>query len=118
MIEEIFTYAITAVLASFAWLILTGYRPQGESRSTGIRHLAIVLLVSALIYFIWRRDLGLTALFSIDTLRFVGSCGIDCRIGTAGHALLAAFAVVLLYSWGVFWAILLEICCHMWSSVL
>lgn len=97
MIEEILYYTITATLISFTWLILTGYRPQGESRSTSARYLAAILLMSALVYFIWRHDLGLTALFSIG---YASLCGfIWHRLpdwNSRGHAFLGAFAAVQL----------------------
>ena len=108
MIEEFFYYAITATLASFAWLILTGYRPKGESRFTGILHLAIVLVVSALIYFVWRRELGLTAIFTLGyALLCVFLWNRLPDWNSRGHAFLTAFGVVQLVFLGrILWVIL------------
>jgi ribose/xylose/arabinose/galactoside ABC-type transport system permease subunit len=44
MVDAIFYYFISATLASFAWLVLTGYRPKGESRSASTLHLAAILV--------------------------------------------------------------------------
>ena len=97
MIEEILYYTIIATLVSFVWLILTGYRPYGESRSTSASYLAVILFISALVYFIWRRNLGLTALFSVG---YASLClFIWYRVpdwNSRGHTFLAAFAAVQL----------------------
>jgi cellulose synthase/poly-beta-1,6-N-acetylglucosamine synthase-like glycosyltransferase len=65
MIEEILYFAISATLASFAGLLLSGHRPDGESRGAGLRHLAAIFLVTALVFFLWRRDLVRAGLFSL-----------------------------------------------------
>ena len=108
MIEEFLYYTACAALASFAWLILTGYRPRGESKLAGIGHLAIVLLASTLLYFIWRRDLILAVLFSLVL-------ALLCALlwnrlphwNSRGHAFLAAFSTGQLVFLGrILWAIL------------
>ena len=108
MIEEILYYAIITTLTSFTWLILTGYRPRGESRSTGILHLGIVLMSSALIFFIWQHDLGLTALFSFG---YAALCALLGKRkpdwNSRGHAFLTAFGIVQVVFLGrILWAIL------------
>ena len=108
MIEDIFYYAIVSTLTSTFWLILTGYRPGGESKSAGIRHLAAILLASALIYYLWRRDLGLTV---VCTLGYALLCGfVWMRLpdwNSRGHAFLGAFgAVQLIFLGRILWVIL------------
>ncbi|HLE14942.1 MAG TPA: glycosyltransferase [Anaerolineales bacterium] len=108
MIEDILYYTIIATFTSFAWLILTGYRPQGESRSAGIFHLAIVLVATALIFFIWQHNLGLTALFSFG---YASLCVLLWNRkpdwNSRGHAFLTAFGIVQVVFLGrILWAIL------------
>ena len=108
MIEEIFYFSIIATLASFAWLVLTGYRPRGESRPASVLHLAAILGGSALIYFIWRRDPILTASFSIG---YASLCVLMWKRipdwNSRGPAFLTAFGIVQIAFLGrILWAIL------------
>ena len=108
MTEEILYYAVSATLVSFTWLILTGYRPKGESKFKGICHLVIVLLASALLYFIWRRDLELAVLFSLVLALLCALLWNRLpQLNSRGHAFLAAFGVGQLVFLGrILWAIL------------
>src|SRR5512147_1656454 len=108
MIEEFLYYSVTATLASFAWLILTGYRPRGESRSAGILHLATILGGSALIFLIWQRDLNLTGLFSFG---YASLCVLLWKRkpdwNSRGVAFLTAFGMIQIVFLGrILWAIL------------
>jgi cellulose synthase/poly-beta-1,6-N-acetylglucosamine synthase-like glycosyltransferase len=108
MIEEILYYSISATLASFAWLILTGYRPRGESKSTGVLHLATILGESALIFFIWQRELFLTGLLSFG---YACLCALLWKRkpdwNSRGVAFLTAFGMIQIVFLGrILWAIL------------
>jgi cellulose synthase/poly-beta-1,6-N-acetylglucosamine synthase-like glycosyltransferase len=54
LLEEILYYLIIAALVSFAFLLATGYRPDGERRLIGAAYLAASIALSMLIFFIWR----------------------------------------------------------------
>ena len=108
MFEKFFYYSIGAALASFAWLILTGYRPRGESRLAGSLHLATILGGSALIFLIWQRELELSVLFSLG---YAALCGLLWRRkldwNSRGVAFLTAFGMVQIAFLGrILWAIL------------
>lgn len=108
MIESTLYYAVIATLTSFAWLILTGYRPRGESRFVGVLHLGFVLVASALIFLVWQRDLGLTVVFSFG---YAALCALLWKRkpdwNSRGSAFLVAFGIAQMVFLGrILWAIL------------
>jgi cellulose synthase/poly-beta-1,6-N-acetylglucosamine synthase-like glycosyltransferase len=108
MVEAIFYYFVSATLASFAWLVLTGYRPKGESRFAGNFHLGAILVGSAMIYLFWQRDPMLTVSFSFG---YAALCVLVWKRipdwNSRGPAFLAAFGSVQIVFLGrILWAIL------------
>ena len=91
--EEILYFLVAATLVSFAFLVLSGHRPRGESRWAGALYLAAILILSALVFAFWRRNSGLALLLA-------GAYGLSAVLvwlvfpdwNTRGHAFLAAFA--------------------------
>ncbi len=91
--EEILYYLVVATLVSFAWLLFTGHRPQGERRLVGVLHLLLITLVSALIFFIWWRSLRLTAILTLSyALISILLVKVLPDWNTRGHAFFASFA--------------------------
>ena len=92
-LEEILYFLVVATLVSFLFLILTGYRPKGERRWTGIFYLGAIILLSGVIFSVWRGKPGLALLLSLvygllAVLVWKALPDWDSR----GHAFLAAFA--------------------------
>jgi cellulose synthase/poly-beta-1,6-N-acetylglucosamine synthase-like glycosyltransferase len=91
-LEEILYFLVVATLISFLFLISTGYRPQGERRWTGVFYLGAIILLSAVIFSVWRGKPELALLLS---LAYGALAALLWRAfpdwNSRGHAFLAAF---------------------------
>jgi cellulose synthase/poly-beta-1,6-N-acetylglucosamine synthase-like glycosyltransferase len=108
MLEEILYYFVIVTLISFAWLLITGHRPEGERRASGLVHLGGILLTSAVMFALWRGDSVVAALISLG---YVLISALLWRTlpdwNSRGIAFLAAFgAAQLIFLGRVLWAIL------------
>ncbi len=92
---EILNYLIVATLISFTALILSGHRPQGERRLWGALYLVGIVLLTTLIYGLWRRMPTLAFLFgAINGLLIIFTWVGLPDWNTRGHAFLVAFTTV------------------------
>ena len=110
MMAEILYFWVTATGASFLWLLASGHRPQGESRSVGLTHLLSIVLLAGLVFWLWRGDpylsAGLAVLYAFLAL-LLGRLLPDWN--TRGHAFLAAFgASQAIFLGRIAWAILYD----------
>ena len=108
MMAEILYFWVVATGVSFAWLLVSGHRPQGESRRVGLIHLLLIVVLAGLVFWVWRRDLdlsaGLTVLFGLLAL-LLGRLLPDWN--TRGHAFFTAFAACQAIFLGrIVWAII------------
>jgi cellulose synthase/poly-beta-1,6-N-acetylglucosamine synthase-like glycosyltransferase len=92
-VEEILYFLVTATLVSFVFLLLTGYRPRGERRLTGIFFLGAIILVAGVVFSIWRGKPELALVLSlVYALLSILVWRVFPDWNSRGHAFLAAFA--------------------------
>ena len=110
MLEETLYFLLVANAVSFLWLLLTGHRPNGESRFAGIAHLVGILAVSGLVAYLWRGGLALTAVLTIAFGILAVLLGVLLPDwNTRGQAFLAAFAAVqVVFISRIAWAIVFD----------
>jgi len=82
-------------MASFLVLILSGYRPQGERKLTGAIYLAVILITTVLIYWLWRKQPALALLFGVaNGLLVTLAWTVQPDWNTRGHAFFVAFSTI------------------------
>lgn len=52
--QQVLYYLIVATVVGLVWLLATGHRTEGESRRVGALHLAAIVLVTSIVYFLWQ----------------------------------------------------------------
>lgn len=96
--QEILNYLVVATLVSFVLLILTGYRPRGERRVIGVLYLGAILILSVLLYTVWRGMTDLTWIYgAVNALLTVLLWVTLPDWNTRGHAFLAAFTATQIF---------------------
>lgn len=94
---ELLYYLIIATLISFTALVIFGHRPQGERKLWGALYLGGILLVTVLIYGLWRRQLALSLLFgAANGLLAILVWASLPDWNTRGHAFFVAFSSIQL----------------------
>jgi cellulose synthase/poly-beta-1,6-N-acetylglucosamine synthase-like glycosyltransferase len=92
-LQEILYFLVVATLVSFLFLVLTGYRPRGEHRGTGIFYLGVIILFSGIVFGVWRDKLGEAFMLSVG---YAAGSALLWRAfpdwNSRGHAFLTAFA--------------------------
>jgi len=108
MMEPILYYLVMSTLVSFAWLLWSGHRPEGERQLAGLLHLVGIWSTTALLYFLWQSGSSLTLIFT-GAYAFLSLLfwKFQPDWNTRGHAFLASFAAIQLVFLGrILWAIL------------
>ncbi|HEX6303889.1 MAG TPA: glycosyltransferase [Anaerolineales bacterium] len=108
MMEQILYYLVISTLVSFAWLLLSGHRPQGERQLASLLHLVGIWTTSALLYALWQSSMGPALLFtSAYALVSILLWKFQPDWNTRGLAFLSSFAAAQLVFLGrILWAIL------------
>ena len=90
---EILYFLLVATFISFAALILSGHRPKGESKLTGAIYLGAILIVTVLVYGLWRRQPAAALLLAAAYSLLVGLAWVALpNWNTRGHAFLVSFS--------------------------
>lgn len=92
--EEILYYLVLASAVSFIWLVATGHRPNGERLLFGVVHLVLIIVLTSLLFFLWRKTLG-TAI-KLGIIYGIISIVLWIKLpdwNTRGPAFLAAFGL-------------------------
>ncbi len=105
--EQVLYFLVFATGLSFVWMLISGYRPQGERLVVGAFHLFGLVILTAISYYLWRRDLGMSLLLASG----YGFLSVILWIAlpdwnTRAHAFFAAFASAqILFLGRVAWTI-------------
>ncbi len=106
--ELILYYLVIATGISLVWLIVTGHRHKGEPTWIGVLHIWLVVSMSALVFFLWQRDLRLALILALaQALLTLLMWVILPDWNTRGHLFMVVFgAVQVVFLFRIFWAIL------------
>jgi cellulose synthase/poly-beta-1,6-N-acetylglucosamine synthase-like glycosyltransferase len=107
-VELILYYLIIATGISLGWLIVTGHRHKGEPFWIGAIHIWLVVSISALIFFLWQRDLRLALILALAQVLLTLMMWVFLPDwNTRGHLFLAVFgAAQIVFLFRIVWAIL------------